>query len=35
MLQIEDLNSSNVPQRISVLLAFEEQIMFELENIKR
>jgi hypothetical protein len=35
MLQIEELNSSNVPQRINALLALEEQIMFSLENIKR
>ena len=35
MLQIEELNSSNVPQRINALLALEEQIMFALENIKR
>jgi hypothetical protein len=35
MLQIEELNSSNVPQRINALLALEEQRMFSLENIKR
>jgi hypothetical protein len=35
MLQIEELNSSNVPQRINALLALEEQRMFVLENIKR
>jgi hypothetical protein len=35
MLQIEELNSSNVPQRINVVLALEEKIMFSLENIKR
>jgi hypothetical protein len=35
MLQIEELNSSNVPQRINALLALEEQRMFALENIKR
>ena len=34
MLQIEDLNSSNVPQRINTLLALEEQRNFTLENIK-
>jgi hypothetical protein len=35
MLQIEELNSYNVPQRINALLALEEQRMFSLENIKR
>jgi hypothetical protein len=35
MLQIEELNSSNVPQRINALLALEEQMNFSLENIKR
>jgi hypothetical protein len=35
MLQIEELNSSNVPQRINALLALEEQRNFSLENIKR
>jgi hypothetical protein len=35
MLQIEKLNSSNVPQRINALLALEEQRIFALENIKR
>jgi hypothetical protein len=35
MLQIEELNSSNVPQRINALLDLEEQRMFSLENIKR
>jgi hypothetical protein len=35
MLQIKELNSSNVHQRINALLALEEQIMFSLENIKR
>jgi hypothetical protein len=32
---MEELNSSNVPQRINALLALEEQIIFSLENIKR
>jgi hypothetical protein len=35
MLHIEELNSSNVPQRINALLSLEEQRMFSLENIKR
>ena len=35
MLQIEELNSSNVPQRINALLALEEQKNFSLGNIKR
>jgi hypothetical protein len=35
MLQIEELNSSNIPQRVNALLALEEQRMFSLENIKR
>jgi hypothetical protein len=35
MLQIEELHSSNVPQRINALLALEEQRMIFLENIKR
>jgi hypothetical protein len=35
MLHIEELKSSNVPQRINALLALEEQRMFALENIKR
>jgi hypothetical protein len=35
MLQIEELNSSNFPQRINALLALEEQRNFALENIKR
>jgi transposase InsO family protein len=35
MLQIKELNSSNVPQRINALLALEEHNMFSLENIKR
>jgi transposase InsO family protein len=34
MLQIEELNSSNVPQRINALLSSEEQRMISLENIK-
>jgi hypothetical protein len=35
MLQTEELNSSNVPQRVNALLALEEQRMFALDNIKR
>jgi hypothetical protein len=35
MLQIEELNSSNVSQRINALLALEEHMMLSLENIKR
>jgi transposase InsO family protein len=35
MLHIEELNYSNVPQRINALLALEEQRNFSLENIKR
>jgi hypothetical protein len=35
MLQIKELNSSNVSQRINALLALEEQNMFSLDNIKR
>jgi hypothetical protein len=35
MLQIEELNSSNVPQRINALLALEEKRRFSLDNIKR
>jgi hypothetical protein len=35
MLQTEELNSSNVPQRINALLALEEQRNFALENLKR
>jgi hypothetical protein len=35
MLHIEELNYSNVPQRINALLALEEQRSFSLENIKR
>ena len=32
---MEELNSSNIPQRINALLALEEQRTFSLENIKR
>jgi hypothetical protein len=35
MLQTEELNSSNVSQRINTLLALEEQRNFSLENLKR
>jgi hypothetical protein len=35
MLQIEELNSSNVPQSINALLSLEEQRNFSLGNIKR
>jgi hypothetical protein len=35
MLQIEELNSFNVPERINALLDLEEKRMFPLENIKR
>jgi hypothetical protein len=35
MLQIEELNSSNVSQRINALLSLEDQRMFALENIRR
>jgi hypothetical protein len=35
MLQTEELNSSNVPQRINALLSLEEQRNFALENLKR
>jgi hypothetical protein len=35
MLQVEELNSSNISQRINALLALEEQRMFSLDNIKR
>jgi hypothetical protein len=35
MLHTEELNSSDVPQRINALLALEEQIKFSLENLKR
>jgi hypothetical protein len=34
MLQIEELNSSDVSQRINALLDLEEQRMFALDNIK-
>jgi hypothetical protein len=35
MLQVEELNSSNVSQRINALLDLEEQRMFSSDNIKR
>jgi hypothetical protein len=35
MLEMEELNSSNIPQRINALLALEEQMTFSLENIKK
>jgi hypothetical protein len=35
MLQTEELNSSDVSQRVNALLALEEQRMFALDNIKR
>jgi hypothetical protein len=35
ILQVEELNSSDVSQRMNVLLALEEQRMFALGNIKR
>jgi hypothetical protein len=35
MLQVEELNSSNVSQRMNALLALEEQRKFALDNIKR
>jgi hypothetical protein len=35
MLQIEELNYSDVSQRINTLLALEEKRMFSLDNIKR
>jgi hypothetical protein len=35
MLQIKELNYSNVSQRINALLYLEEQRMFSLKNIKR
>jgi hypothetical protein len=35
MLQIEELNSSNISQRMNALLALEEQRTFSLDNIKR
>jgi hypothetical protein len=34
MLQIEELNSSNIPQRINALLDLEEQRMFDLGEHK-
>jgi hypothetical protein len=35
MLQVEELNSSNVSQRMNALLDLEEQRIFALDNIKR
>jgi hypothetical protein len=35
MLQVEELNSSNISQRINALLALEEQSKFSLDIIKR
>jgi hypothetical protein len=35
MLQIEELNSSDVSKRINMLLDLEEQRMISLDNIKR
>jgi hypothetical protein len=35
MLQVEELNSSNISQRINALLDLEEQRKFSLDNIKR
>ena len=35
MLQVEELNSSNISQRINALLALEKQRTFALDNIKR
>ena len=35
MLQMEELDSSNIPQRINALLALEEHMTFALDNIKR
>jgi hypothetical protein len=35
MLQTEELNSSNIFQRINAMLALEEQRKFALENLKR
>jgi hypothetical protein len=35
MLQTEELNSSDVSQRVNELLALEEKRMFALDNIKR
>jgi len=34
MVQTEELNSPDVPQRVNALLTLEEQIMFALDNIK-
>jgi hypothetical protein len=35
MLQVKELNSSDVSQRVNALLALEEQRMISLDNIKR
>jgi hypothetical protein len=35
MLQVEELNYSDVSQRMNALLDLEEQRMFSLDNIKR
>jgi hypothetical protein len=35
MLKVEELNSSNISQRMNALLDLEEQWMFALDNIKR
>jgi hypothetical protein len=35
MLQIKELNSSDISKRINALLALEEQRIFALDNIKR
>jgi hypothetical protein len=35
MLQVEELNSFDVSQRMNALLALEEQRMFALGNIKK
>jgi hypothetical protein len=34
-LWVEELNSTDIPQRINALLALEEQRSFSLENIKK
>ena len=34
MLQIKELTSSDISQRVNALLALEEQRMFSLDNIK-
>jgi hypothetical protein len=34
-LQDEELNSTNIPQRINALLALEEQRSYALENLKK